>query len=238
MQKNFYNNFNDENSFKNNVVGYYDVHQAYPYEKWLLNYGGDESNPLFENTNDLIALDYGCGMGRMVERMSKLFKRVDGVDIGNNLIEYCKEKYPNSNFWVTSGNNCAEAFKEHYDFVFSTICMQHICSHEIRMDIWKSIKECLKIGGKFTFQMYMFESQLQMDKFILNYKNKNNFTPKFARWNDNHFFASTTNSGHDVYILREELPMIVDDTNKIFKNTKVYSDPFERISKLYITGEK
>jgi 2-polyprenyl-3-methyl-5-hydroxy-6-metoxy-1,4-benzoquinol methylase len=239
MQKSFYNSYNDVNSFKNNVVGYYDSQQLYPYEKWLLNINGDYENKLFDDTSELVALDYGCGMGRMVERMNKLFKRVDGVDIGDNLIRFCKETYPNSNFWVTDGTNCATAPLEHYDFIFSTICMQHICSYDVRMDIWKSIEKCLKPNGKFCFQMMMFETESDMHMHMNEYHKKNGSFPKYSRWRENHFDATSTNSGHDVYILRGDYYMIIEDVNSIFKNCKIYEDSSSNyFKKVYITGEK
>jgi SAM-dependent methyltransferase len=238
MQKDFYNSFNDVDSFKHNVVGHYSKQQLYPYELWLLNINGDYEDKLFDDTSNLIALDYGCGMGRMVDRMNKIFKRVDGVDIGNNLIEYCKETYPNSNFWVTSGADCGDVQIEHYDFVFSTICMQHICSYDIRMDIWKSIETCLKPGGKFCFQMMMFETEDNMQTHINRYQEKNGFFPKYSRWRENHFDAEVTNSGHDVYILTEDFPLILEDANSIFRNCKIYTDSVVYPKKIYITGEK
>jgi 2-polyprenyl-3-methyl-5-hydroxy-6-metoxy-1,4-benzoquinol methylase len=238
MQKSYYNSFNDVDSFKNRVVGNYDSQQLYPYEKWLLNISGDYENNLFDNTSELIALDYGCGMGRMVERMGKLFKRVDGVDIGDNLINFCKKTYPTSNFWVTDGTNCSDAPLEHYDFIFSTICMQHICSYDVRMDIWKSIEKCLKSNGKFCFQLMMFESQNDIATHLNMFNTNYNFTPKYSRWRENHFDATSTNSSHDVYILREDYDLIFEDVNSIFKNCKIYEDSISHYKKIYITGEK
>lgn len=239
MQKGFYNSFNDEDSFKHKVVGTFDFQQSYPYEKWLLNVEGNEGGKLFENTKDLVSLDFGCGMGRMVERMGKLFKRVDGVDIGDNLINYCKNKYPNSNFWITDGNSCGDAFTEHYDFIFSTICMQHICSYDIRMDIWRSIERCLKPNGKFCFQMSCFDNEVELENYRKFHTSHYGVEPKYARWKENHYDANSTNSSHDVYIVVDDIPMIIEDSNSIFKNTKIYRDKFtNNYSKLYITGEK
>jgi len=240
MQRKHYNSFNDEESFKNKVVGNYESQQKYDYEKWLLNYRGDENFPLFETTSDKVALDFGCGMGRMVEKMNKIFKRTDGVDIGENLIRYSKEKYPESNFWVTEGSNCGDAYQEHYDFVFSTICMQHICSYTIRMSIWESISRCLKPEGKFTFQMIGFHDLDHANPHREFFNSRHGRYPLFSRWKEDHFDAKGTNSSHDVWIFNEDHEMILEDANRIFKNCRIYQDTTwtKAWNKFYITGEK
>ena len=78
MQKSFYD---DETISPEDVVGSYGWHEKFPYESQLLFKRGDMRFPLFESTKDKIALDFGCGPGRMVLRMSPLFERVDGVDL-------------------------------------------------------------------------------------------------------------------------------------------------------------
>jgi SAM-dependent methyltransferase len=240
MQKTSYNRWNSEQEFKDQVVGNYDSQEKYNYEKWLLNENGEL--PFFESTENLYALDFGSGMGRMVKRMNKLFKRADGVDIGDNLIQYSKENIPESNFWVTDGSSCGEAFKNHYDFAFSTICMQHICSHTVRMKIWKSIEECLRPGGRFCFQMMSFRDMDQVNMHLDIYEKAIGRKPRFARWEEDHFEAKSTNSGHDVYILAEDFDKVIRDTSQIFEDCKIYehflNEGKSSFNMLYITGKK
>jgi SAM-dependent methyltransferase len=240
MQKEYYDRWNDEQSFKDNVVGNYDSQQKYEYERWLLNYNGDINTPLFENTKELVALDYGCGMGRMVGKMNMHFDHTDGVDIGTNLIEYSKKQYPGSEFWVTDGINCGDAHLDYYDFIYSTICMQHICSYDVRMNIWESAAKCLKSNGKVNFQMLGFNDESHVETYKESFYNKHGRMPKFARWKENHFDAERTNSGHDVYIFREDYEMIKEDANRFFKNCKIYEDAAYSTlwNKVFITAEK
>ena len=65
-------------------VGEFDAHESYPYEDYLLEeYSGPRG----------IALDFACGMGRMMSRFKPLFDVVDGVDlsaeISNTLRNIC-----------------------------------------------------------------------------------------------------------------------------------------------------
>ena len=60
----------------NNVVGNYGWHEKYPYEKYLLYRPSNENESVVDIDNTLIGIDFGCGPGRMVKRMSKFFKRV------------------------------------------------------------------------------------------------------------------------------------------------------------------
>ncbi len=151
MQKNYYNRFETENDFKDRVVGNYNSHEKYPYKEWLLYENG---LPIFDTFSNKFALDFGCGMGRMIPHMSSAFEQVDGVDIGENLIEYCKKNYPSSNFWVSNGNDCGDAYTNHYDFAYSLLCFQHIASFDIRMEILNHIKSCLNDTGRYCIQMY------------------------------------------------------------------------------------
>lgn len=77
---------------------------------------GDHVHPGDEKAIDLImekalkfdpslkrkaTLDVGCGFGGTVQYLAKHgFKNVQGCDIDQPSIEYCKKTYPNYNFWV------------------------------------------------------------------------------------------------------------------------------------------
>ena len=76
------------------IVGNFEWHEEYPYETFLLHRNGDIRKPLFERTDDKVALDFACGPGRMVKRMKNLFKEVDGCDISARLLEFAR-KYVN-----------------------------------------------------------------------------------------------------------------------------------------------
>ena len=137
MQKGVYENSGVKSE---SIVGFYDWHEEFPYETQLLYQYGDLRKPVFEDFHDKIALDFACGPGRMIPRMSKLFQRVDGADISERLINEARRKNPGSNFFCTNGDDLGNTPKSNYDFVYSTIALQHIAVREIRLNILQQIK--------------------------------------------------------------------------------------------------
>ena len=129
MQKNYYEN---PLMSAEDIVGNYNFHENFPYETFLLYKYGDIRRPIFDNFNDKYALDICCGEGRMVRRMNKIFKRCDGCDISEKMLDSARVKTRNSLSYLTNGRDCGPACDNFYDFIFSTISMQHICVYDIR----------------------------------------------------------------------------------------------------------
>jgi SAM-dependent methyltransferase len=121
---------------------------------WDVLLGDLKQNP--EQWAGKAALDFGCGKGRNVTNMKQLanFDRVDGVDISQNNIDYCVQTQPTrSTFYKNNGNNLEDLQDNTYDFVMSTIVFQHLCVHELRVNLKKEIYRVMKSGGIFSFQM-------------------------------------------------------------------------------------
>jgi SAM-dependent methyltransferase len=134
------------------VVGMWREHDTWPdYEEFLMRYVPTEPT--------WIALDFGCGPGRNLRRWSHRFARIDGADISARNLENARiflqdlpaEKKPN--LYLTSGMDCGDAPADAYDFAFSTICLQHICVHSVRLSILRALYRCLKPGGRLSIQM-------------------------------------------------------------------------------------
>lgn len=197
MQKNYYNtdavrwNLNHRDP----VVGTYDSHNV-----WT-----DYDNFLFKNftTNDLVALEYGCGPGRNIVKFNNRFKRIDGVDISAECIEKAKINLEANHIPIpilVSNNGELIPFQDNtYDVVFSVICLQHICCHEIRYNIMKEVYRVLKPGGKFCFQMGFGGCDDSVNYY------------------DNDFDAKATNGHRDVTIENEDF-LKNDLANLNFKN--------------------
>ena len=100
MQRRFYSKL--ENPMYNNddVVSNYD-----PIKNMLNGFKG-------------VALDFGCGLGRSI-KLYKQFKRIDGADISQRYIDYCKENFKSSRFYLTNGIDLKPIWKDRYDVVFS-----------------------------------------------------------------------------------------------------------------------
>ena len=196
--KNYTNNFDDS---KNLCVGAFDEHQAYAYEEYLLDHFDGQYG---------VALDFACGMGRMIGRMRKHFDIVDGVDLSANNLEYAKEylvecgvdseKY---SLFLSDGVS-VKGINKKYDFIYSTIALQHICVHKIRSQIFKDLYGLLNDDGSCCFQMgFGWDNGIH--------------------WFDDYYVARSTNAGTDVTIPNSEhLDAITKDFEAIGFNDVKY----------------
>lgn len=183
MQKTQYKRYTGSFSdSKNLCVGAFDAHQSYPYEEYLLaRYDGQKG----------LALDFACGMGRMIDRMLPFFDRVDGVDLSSENIAYAQDYltekgWPENRFSLYQSSGLGVDLPEttYYDFIFSTIALQHIPVYDIRRQIFSDLLKLLKPNGQCCFQIGF------------GWDNG-------THWLDNHFSSRTTNAGHDVCVPNE-----------------------------------
>lgn len=184
-------------SCRDRCVGNWEKHETYNYVDYLLeNYTGK-----FDK-----ALDFGCGLGRMIKRMLKKFQKVDGADLLERNLEhgrlYLGNDLQNVNLYVTNGTSC-NIPDSGYDFIYSTICLQHICVHEIRTQILKDFYQLLNSTGQFCIQVgYGWDNGIH--------------------WMSNAYDATSTNSGVDFCIPDDShFPVIEQDLKNMgFKNIK------------------
>lgn len=151
MQLNLYNWLASEWSESNRdpVVGSFDGHNNWAdYENLFQR---------LENQSELIGLDFACGPGRNIVKYNGRFKRLDGVDISPVNIgkaqSYTSNRGIETVLYNSSGTDISVVPSNTYDFVMSTIALQHICVYDIRYSIMKDIHRVLKDGGTFTAQM-------------------------------------------------------------------------------------
>ena len=162
------------------------------------------------------ALDFGCGRGRNVKNLIELCEwgRVDGVDISERNIQYTKRRrdidQTRSNWFCNNGTDLSELESDNYDFVMSTIALQHIPVHEIRYNLLREIYRVMKTKGIFSFQIGG-RGVSSEDTYL-----------------ENCWEVTTTNSGHDVFVIDTE--NLVNDLTRIgfdkvtVKTTKSFSD--------------
>lgn len=169
------------------VAGSWKEHNEWrDYEEYLMRYVPREAG--------WVALEYGCGPGRNLQRWADWFKRIDGVDIAAENLKNARsfvagilppEKQPK--LFLTDGNDCGDAEPGAYDFAFSTICLQHICVHEVRQSILASLFRCLRPGGRLSIQMGFGVP-----------------SPHTVSYEENHYQATGTNRNCDVAIASPE----------------------------------
>jgi len=162
---------------------------------------GDLKNK--ENWDGKVALDFACGRGRNVTNMFNLcdWDRVDGVDISEGNISQNKSDYQtqNSNWYCNNGIDVSDLKDNEYDFIMSTIALQHIPVYDIRKSLITDLLRTLKSGGLFSFQM-------GYGKEILSTENR---IPYF----ENHYDANGTNSVCDVRV--QNIEDIIKDLQEI-----------------------
>ena len=104
--------------------------------------------------NDKIGLDFGCGCGRNVINLKDRFRRMDGVDISQYLIDQAAENTGgNSKWFVCNGIDLSCIESNQYEFLMSTITLQHIVVYDIRYNYLKEFYRVLKPGGLLSIQM-------------------------------------------------------------------------------------
>lgn len=191
------------------------------------NHGGHNKNPdywniLVKDTEsgaflDKVGLDFACGCGRNVFNLVNRFKRMDGVDISPELIKTCISNRNGLNmdetkamFYACNGVSLDIFNDNTYDFIMSTIALQHICVYSIRFNYFKEFLRILKPGGLLSFQM----------GFGLGH-------PIARDYHEDYYQATGTNSSCDVRVM--DPSYIVDDLTKLgFKNiTYTISNSFD-----------
>lgn len=151
MQLNLYNGLASQWSEENRdpVVGSFDGHNNWNDYEYLFQ--------KLENQSELVGLDFACGPGRNIVKYNGRFKRLDGVDISPVNIgkaqSYIANKGIEAVLYTSTGTDISIVPSNEYDFVMSTIALQHICVYDIRYSIMKDIYRVLKDGGVFTAQM-------------------------------------------------------------------------------------
>ena len=162
---------------------------------------GDLKNK--ENWDGRVALDFACGRGRNITNMFNLcdWARVDGIDISEGNISQNKSDYTNqnSNWYCNNGIDVSDLKDNEYDFIMSTIALQHIPVYDIRKSLITDLLRTLKSGGLFSFQM-------GYGKEILSTENR---IPYF----ENHYDANGTNSVCDVRV--QNIEDIIKDLQEI-----------------------
>jgi len=173
------------------IIGNYDAHEAYPYELYLLKSIAEPSS--------VDALDFGCGPGRMIRRMSSKCRSVDGVDISTELLAmapaWLEGIVPVPRLFKNDGLTLAAVPSASYDLVYSTIALQHIPVYSTRLGLFEEFFRVLRPGGHLALQMAF--SNLPRQQW-----------PQHAVWSDERWNAPDTNGACDVIITSETIPSV------------------------------
>jgi len=95
------------------------------------------------------ALDFGCGVGRLVVPLAEKAEKVVGIDISEQMLKKAKENSLEFGFENTDFYQTDEFFaknKETFDLIHSTIVFQHI-NPKIGLRIFENLIKVLNEGG-------------------------------------------------------------------------------------------
>jgi 2-polyprenyl-3-methyl-5-hydroxy-6-metoxy-1,4-benzoquinol methylase len=158
--------------------------------------------------NNLKFLDFGCGVGRVMEAIREMGGAVDGADISEEMLSQAKasQVLKGSNFYLTNGFDTGEAPKEAYDIVFSFLCIHHIPMRLTRLRIMESTMHCLKPGGMCFLELKYFPGAT-VSRIPHNH----------AAWTENRV-AKETNSRADVWVTPDAMGLVFQDMSLFFKD--------------------
>lgn len=224
MQKKFYDEGPDSPEV---IVGNYEYHENFPFETQLLYLYGDIRRPVLPDFARARAFDIGCGEGRMIRRMSRLFAGVDGADISEKMVAAARTRCPGSRIHLSTGLDCGPAPSAAYDFAYCTISLQHICSVDVRSAIVGDVARILKDDGCATLQFFFGRyypfvrttPPMTNGDFLVDLHHRDRLQ---AGWFENRHDAVGTNSMCDGTFGASDIPAVLDYFGRWFAETHVW----------------
>lgn len=139
-------------AYRNGTSDHLEHNENPDYWNYLL--GPVTSKP--EAWTNKTSLDIGCGKGRNIRNLLSIsnWSFCDGIDLSGRNISHCRSAFSDvsSRFFTASGTDLHPIPDAAYDFVMSTITLQHIPVYEIRDGILRDSLRVLKPGEHFQYR--------------------------------------------------------------------------------------
>lgn len=101
-----------------------------------------------------VALEIGCGIGRIARWMSQDFARYIGVDVSPEMIRQASSyELPRATFQAVSGDDLDGIADESVDFVWSFAVFQHVPDKAAIFNYFREAARVLRPGGIFRLHM-------------------------------------------------------------------------------------
>lgn len=146
------NKWNKEALFKTGEV---EIARVMNYIKTLgvsIDFGGD-------------ALDFGCGVGRLAQAMSKYFRFIHGVDISSTMIKLANQYNKCSSkchYYVNDSEKFPFSSNNYFNFIYTNNTLQHIPT-KYNKNYLKEFVRTLKSNGVLIFQIpHYYKSKTNM----------------------------------------------------------------------------
>lgn len=121
-----------------------------------------------KDVTDISILEYGCGMGRIINQAAAAGLKSAGVDISASQLEYAKEFCPNAaaiEFILLNNEGLVPKKDECYDIVYSYAVLQHIKQTSALKKAVQEICRLTKIGGQVRLQVRSQHEYLSSGKY-------------------------------------------------------------------------
>ena len=142
-------------------------HKDRKFGKWELNEffstGKDEIEKIMKTTEELgyptggdVALDFGCGVGRLTRFLAKNFRQCYGVDISEIMIAKAREfnsSIQNCKFIPYTGEDLQMFKDDCLDFIYTSLVLQHLPDKKMIKSYISEFIRTLKKGGLLVFQL-------------------------------------------------------------------------------------
>lgn len=102
----------------------------------------------FHSTQNIDALDIGCGVGNYHPLLQGKLASLSGVDVSSRCVEEAKKKNPDGSYFAYDGSRLP--FEDGAFDVAFTICVMHHVAPQQRRSFVQEAKRVLKPGGLFV----------------------------------------------------------------------------------------
>ena len=103
-----------------------------------------------------VALDFGCGVGRLTRALAGSFEKSCGVDISEAMVTKARElngQIGNCSFVVNNSADLRVFPNETFDLIYSARVLQHLPSQKVIEQYVSEFARVLKSGGLLVFQI-------------------------------------------------------------------------------------
>lgn len=101
-----------------------------------------------------LALDFGCGVGRLTRALAGRFREAVGVDIAEEMVRLARELNQGGNcrFELNARSDLTAFDDRSFDFVYSALVLQHLPRRELIEGYLGEFLRVLRPGGLAVFQ--------------------------------------------------------------------------------------
>jgi len=103
-----------------------------------------------------IALDFGCGVGRLTRPLASHFESVIGVDISEPMIAQARQWHDSCrgcSFLLNTGGDLLSFENDSVDLIYTRYVLQHLPSGDLVQSYLREFIRILRPGGLLVFQL-------------------------------------------------------------------------------------